>query len=66
MNELFDRAARTTAESAARAIVRGVKRNARRVLIGADARAISALQRLLPTGYQPLVVRAARRSPIPP
>jgi NAD(P)-dependent dehydrogenase (short-subunit alcohol dehydrogenase family) len=66
MNELFDRMARTTAEAAARTILRGVKRNARRVLIGADARAISALQRLLPSGYQPLVVRLARRSPISP
>ena len=66
MNALFDRVARTTAEAAARAILRGVKRNARRVLIGADARVISALQRLLPASYQKLVVRQARRSPIPP
>ncbi len=66
MNALFDRMARTTLEAAARAILRGVKRNARRVLIGADAHAIAALQRLLPTGYQALVVRLARRSPIPP
>jgi butyryl-CoA dehydrogenase len=66
MNARFDALARTTPEAAARAILRGVKRNARRVLIGADARAISALQRMLPTRYQALVVRLARRSPIPP
>ena len=66
MNALFDRMARTTPEAAARAILRGVKRNARRVLIGFDAYAIAALQRLLPTSYQALVVRGARRSPIPP
>jgi short-subunit dehydrogenase len=65
MDEFFDRMARTMPEAAARAILRGVRRNARRVLIGADAYAIAALQRLLPTGYQALVVRQARRSPIP-
>jgi NAD(P)-dependent dehydrogenase (short-subunit alcohol dehydrogenase family) len=66
LNALFDQVARTPPEAAARAILRGVKRNARRVLIGPDARAIDALQRLLPTGYQRLVVARARRSPIPP
>ena len=66
LNALFDQVARTPPETAARTILRGVKRNARRVLIGADAHAIDALQRLLPTGYQRLVVRQARRSPIPP
>jgi NAD(P)-dependent dehydrogenase (short-subunit alcohol dehydrogenase family) len=62
----FDQLARTTPEAAARVILRGVKRNARRVLIGADARVISALQRLLPARYQALIVRQARRNPIPP
>jgi butyryl-CoA dehydrogenase len=66
MNARFDELARTTPESAARTIVRGVKRNARRVLIGPDARVIDAVQRLLPTSYQRLLVRIARRSPIPP
>jgi len=66
MNATFDRLARTSAESAARTILRGVKRNARRVLVGPDAHAIDALQRLLPTSYQRLIVRQARRSPIPP
>jgi butyryl-CoA dehydrogenase len=62
----FDQLARTTPEAAARTILRGVKRNARRVLIGTDARVIAALQRLLPASYQKLVVRQARRSPFPP
>ncbi len=66
MNARFDALARTTPEVAARAILRGVKRNARRVLIGADAHAIAALQRLFPARYQALVVRQARKSPIPP
>jgi NAD(P)-dependent dehydrogenase (short-subunit alcohol dehydrogenase family) len=57
----FDAVARTPPEAAARAILRGVRRNARRVLIGADARAVAALQRLLPARYQALVVRQVRR-----
>jgi hypothetical protein len=66
MNARFDRLARTSADAAARAILRGVKRNARRVLIGPDARLIDWLQRLLPATYQRFIVGQARRSPIPP
>jgi len=66
MNAYFDQLARTTADAAARKILRGVKKNARRVLIGPDAHAIDALQRLLPTSYQALLVRQARRAPFPP
>jgi NAD(P)-dependent dehydrogenase (short-subunit alcohol dehydrogenase family) len=62
----FDQIARTTADAAAAQILRGVRRNARRVLIGADAHAIDLMQRLLPTAYQKVVVGMARRSPIPP
>ena len=62
----FDRLARTSAETAARKIVSGVRRNARRVLIGPDAYAIDWLQRLLPTAYQAVVTRVAARSPVPP
>jgi hypothetical protein len=61
----FDRRARTTPAQAAQAIIRGVRRNAPRVLIGPDAWAIDRLQRWLPTGYQRVVVALARRSPIP-
>jgi len=60
----FAAIARTSAETAARAIVRGVRRNARRVLIGADARVIDRMQRLLPGTYHRIVVAAARRSGI--
>ena len=66
MDARFDALARTSPETAARAILRGVRRNARRVLIGADAHAIALLQRMLPAGYQRLVVAAARREPFPP
>jgi short-subunit dehydrogenase len=50
-----------TPERAAQIILRGVRRNARRVLIGRDARAVDLLQRLLPAGYQALVEAFTRR-----
>jgi short-subunit dehydrogenase len=58
----FEKAFRVTAEEAAETILRGVERNARRVLIGTDAVALDALQRLLPSGYQRIVVAGARRT----
>ena len=61
----FDRLARTTAEAAAAKILRGVRRNARRVLIGPDAYAIDWFQRLLPTAYQAVLVGATRRGALP-
>ncbi|MGH8561344.1 MAG: SDR family NAD(P)-dependent oxidoreductase, partial [Nevskiales bacterium] len=56
MNARFDELARTTPEAAARTILRGEKRRARRVLIGPDAHVIDAVQRLLPASYQALLV----------
>jgi short-subunit dehydrogenase len=50
-----------TPERAARIILRGVRRNARRVLVGRDARAVDLMQRLLPAGYQALVEAFTRR-----
>ena len=50
--ELFERIARTTPEQAANAILQGVRKNQRRVLIGADAVLLDIGQRLMPTGYQ--------------
>src|SRR5690625_6098973 len=53
-----------SADEAAATILKGVIKNKRRVLIGNDAKAIDALQRLLPTSYQRIVVsgqRALRR-----
>jgi butyryl-CoA dehydrogenase len=66
MARRFDEVARTSSEWAALRIVRGVQRNARRVLIGADARAIDLLQRLTGSGYQALVVAAAKRGTVAP
>lgn len=59
----FDDLARTTPEAAARRIVSGVRRNAKRVLIGNDARLLDLVQRCFPTGYQRLVLFLARRRP---
>jgi short-subunit dehydrogenase len=58
----FERMFRVTAEEAAETILRGVERNARRVLIGRDALALDALQRLLPSAYQRIVVAGTRRT----
>lgn len=56
----FEKFFRTTPEDAARAILDGVRRNARRVLVGVDARGADAMQRLLPAFYQNFVTAAAR------
>ena len=58
----FERMFRVTAEDAAETILRGVQRNARRVLVGMDAHFLDALQRLMPASYQKIVAVAARRS----
>ncbi|UST72279.1 SDR family NAD(P)-dependent oxidoreductase [Pseudomonas siliginis] len=50
-----DKLLRTTADKAAKIILRGVQRNHRRILIGSDARGIDLMLRLLPVLYQPLV-----------
>lgn len=57
---LFFRAARTTADRAARVILEGVKRDKRRILITPGARVISAVQRLFPSLYQSAFARGAR------
>ncbi|MDX1451623.1 MAG: SDR family NAD(P)-dependent oxidoreductase [Oleiphilaceae bacterium] len=47
-----------TPDSAAKVILNAVKKNKRRVLIGADARIFDGLARVLPTGYQSLFTKA--------
>ena len=54
--ENFEKLFRTTPEEAASTIIKGVRANKRRVLIGSDAVAIDTMQRLLPTMYQRLMV----------
>lgn len=51
----------TSAEEAAQAILAGVQRNARRVLIGRDAQMIDALVRLAGPSYQKIVVARAKK-----
>lgn len=58
----FDAMARTTPEEAARIILAGVRANAPRILIGTDAKVIDTVQRLMPTGYQKILIWTTRRS----
>lgn len=51
----------TTPASAARQILAGVKRNARRVIVGPDAKVAHVLASVLGAGYQHLVMGQARR-----
>lgn len=51
----FEKMFRTTPAEAARTILKGVRGNKRRVLIGSDAIAVDTMQRLLPTSYQRLI-----------
>ena len=55
LSEAFDSMAYTTPAEAASSIVKGLKHNNRRVLIGPDANIIDLLQRLLPTRHQKIV-----------
>ncbi|HWQ35123.1 MAG TPA: SDR family NAD(P)-dependent oxidoreductase [Blastocatellia bacterium] len=54
--ERFAQVARTTPEAAAERIVRGIRRNERKILIGTDAGVVDRIQRLLPVKYQTLLV----------
>ncbi len=53
----FERLFMTSADKAATVILAGVRRDARRVLIGPDARVIDWMSRVSPEGYQALVRR---------
>jgi short-subunit dehydrogenase len=55
-----DQLLRTSPDKAAEVILRGVLRDSRRILIGADAWALDGMQRLLPTLYQRLVTTSMR------
>lgn len=47
----FDQIAKTTPQTAAQRIVRGIERNEKRILIGSDARMIDIVHRLVPVRY---------------
>jgi len=55
--KLFERLAMTSADRAARAIISGIKKNKKRVLIGADARVMAFCKRLFPIGSVTLAGR---------
>jgi len=59
--QMFDKLAFTSSEKAAKCIVKGIKKNKRRVLIGPDAYMIDIMQRCLPTTYQKLITFGAKR-----
>ena len=56
--DAFDKILRTPAEEAAALILKAVQKNSRRLLIGADAKAVDILQRLMPQGYQKIFATA--------
>ena len=60
--EKFDKLLITDSEDAARAVLRAVKKDKRRVLVGRDAYFIDGMARLLPSAYQHAVKRFVRRS----
>lgn len=51
----FDKIARTTPAEAALVIINGIKRDDPRILIGADARLLDRVQRLVPASYSRLL-----------
>ena len=55
--KFFDRVAKTTAEEAAKVIIKGIKNRSPKILIGRDARAINLIARLFPTGYLKVLER---------
>ena len=59
--EKFEKLFSTTADEAAAVIIKGVEKNARRVLIGKDAVAIDLMVRLFPSAYQKLVAMSSKR-----
>jgi short-subunit dehydrogenase len=61
----FERVAVTSPEAAADRIVRGVKRNEPRIIVGADAVRLDRLQRLLPIRYWKMLVKQIEKAAPP-
>jgi short-subunit dehydrogenase len=61
LGDRFAQMARTSPEAAAQRIVRGIDRNEPRILIGADARLLDLVQRLMPARYWTALARIFRR-----
>ncbi|MBZ0334027.1 SDR family NAD(P)-dependent oxidoreductase [Marinobacter sp. AL4B] len=58
MRDQFESLFRTTPETAASVILKGVKKNQRRILIGPDAKVLDYMTRALPASYQSLVQKS--------
>jgi NAD(P)-dependent dehydrogenase (short-subunit alcohol dehydrogenase family) len=58
----FERIARTTPERAAQTIIKGIRRNKLRILIGPDAYLIDWVQRLLPARYMRVIAAVLARA----
>ncbi|MEN6474763.1 MAG: SDR family oxidoreductase [Syntrophaceae bacterium] len=54
---LFDLIARTPADTAAKVIIAGIKKNRARIMVGPDAYVLDWLKRLFPVGFQKFVGR---------
>lgn len=61
VREFETRLARNTPEYCARAILRSVQRNQAQLLVGADAKLLALVARVLPRKYQALVVASLKR-----
>lgn len=57
----FDKLAKTTPESAAKTIVRGIRKDKAKILIGADARVIDLLPRIFGSGYQRILTAQMKK-----
>ncbi len=57
----FEKNFRTTPEDAASIIVKAVKKNQRRVLVGSDAKALDLVQRLMPSAYYSVLTSFGKR-----
>ncbi|WP_433723725.1 SDR family NAD(P)-dependent oxidoreductase [Nocardia sp. CA-129566] len=57
----FDKLAKTTPESAAKTIVRGIRKDKAKILIGADARIIDLLPRIFGSGYQRILTAQMKK-----
>ena len=62
MKDRFEKMFITSPTSAAQSILSAVKANKRRVLVGPDAKALDAMQRILPVSYQRLVASTFKRA----
>ncbi|MEO1427131.1 MAG: acetoin dehydrogenase, partial [Pseudomonadota bacterium] len=60
MVQQFKEVARTSPASAATQILRATQKRRTRIVVGRDAKIISALQRLLPSTYKRIITRINR------